>query len=161
MIIPIRTYRSVVREQIGARYVGSTALRANTGVVFRSQELVTAAPHMPAVQTWLLNRQTPGMMGPIDRNGLWWLIAFGVTGHGLDPRGLIGGALGAATVTQLERRLMRSLGAELLIVRPDQVVSAVWASPVPETEFLDTTMAILCGRPGVGTAAGQPAKATD
>src|SRR5580698_7299547 len=100
MIIPIRTYRSVVREQIGARYVGSTALRANTGMVFRSQELVTAAPHMPAVQTWLLNRQTPGMMGPIDRNGLWWLIAFGVTGHGLDPRGLFGGALAAATVTQ-------------------------------------------------------------
>ena len=59
--------RSVVREQIGARYVGSMALRANTGVVFRSQHLVTAMPHRPAVQTWLLNRHTPGMMGPIDR----------------------------------------------------------------------------------------------
>jgi len=87
--------RSVVREQIGARYVGSTALRANTGLVFRSRELVTAAPHPPAVQTWLLNRQTPGMMGPIDQNGLWWLIAFGVTDPGLDPVRLISGALGA------------------------------------------------------------------
>ena len=88
--------RSVVREQIGARYVGATALRPNTGVVFRSQELVTAAPHPPAVQTWLLNRQTPGMMGPIDRHGLWWLIAFGVDGRSadFDARRLISGALG-------------------------------------------------------------------
>jgi 2-polyprenyl-6-methoxyphenol hydroxylase-like FAD-dependent oxidoreductase len=88
--------RSVVREQIGARYVGSTALRPNTGLVFRSTELVTAVPHPPAVQTWLLNRQTPGMMGPIDRDGLWWLIAFGVDGRaaGFDAPRLIGGALG-------------------------------------------------------------------
>jgi 2-polyprenyl-6-methoxyphenol hydroxylase-like FAD-dependent oxidoreductase len=88
--------RSVVREQIGARYVGSTALRPNTGVVFRSQELVAAAPHPPAVQTWLLNRQTPGMMGPIDRDGLWWLIAFGADGRSadFDAGRLISGALG-------------------------------------------------------------------
>ena len=88
--------RSVVREQIGARYVGSTALRANTGVVFRSRELVTAMPHRPAVQTWLLNRQTPGMMGPIDSRGLWWLIAFGVDARSeeVDARRLISGALG-------------------------------------------------------------------
>jgi 2-polyprenyl-6-methoxyphenol hydroxylase-like FAD-dependent oxidoreductase len=88
--------RSAVREQIGARYVGSTALRPNTGVVFRSQQLVTAAPHPPAVQTWLLNRQTPGMMGPIDSRGLWWLIAFGVDGRSpdVDPHQLISGALG-------------------------------------------------------------------
>src|SRR6202167_3048795 len=88
--------RSVVREQIGARYVGATALRPNTGLVFRSRELVSAAAHPPAVQTWLLNRQTPGMMGPIDRDGLWWLIAFGVDGRSadFDPQRLISGALG-------------------------------------------------------------------
>jgi 2-polyprenyl-6-methoxyphenol hydroxylase-like FAD-dependent oxidoreductase len=88
--------RSVVREQIGARYVGATALRPNTGLVFRSRELVGAVPHPPAVQTWLLNRQTPGMMGPIDRDGLWWLIAFGVDGRSADfnPARLISGALG-------------------------------------------------------------------
>jgi 2-polyprenyl-6-methoxyphenol hydroxylase-like FAD-dependent oxidoreductase len=88
--------RSVVREQIGARYVGATALRPNTGLVFRSRKLVSAVPHPPAVQTWLLNRQTPGMMGPIDRDGLWWLIAFGVDGRAadFDPHRLISGALG-------------------------------------------------------------------
>ena len=89
--------RSVVREQIGARYVGSTALRPNTGVVFTSEELVTAVPHPPAVQTWLLNQQTPGMMGPVDSRGLWWLIAFGVDGRAadFDARRLIAGALGS------------------------------------------------------------------
>jgi 2-polyprenyl-6-methoxyphenol hydroxylase-like FAD-dependent oxidoreductase len=88
--------RSVVREQISARYVGATALRPNTGLVFRSRDLVSAVPHPPAVQTWLLNRQTPGMMGPIDRDGLWWLIAFGVDGRAadFDPGRLISGALG-------------------------------------------------------------------
>ncbi|HEY0932387.1 MAG TPA: FAD-dependent monooxygenase [Trebonia sp.] len=88
--------RSVVREQIGARYAGSAALRPNTGVVFRSEELARAGPHPPAVQTWLLNRQTPGMMGPVDRAGLWWLIAFGADGRaaGFDPGRLVTGALG-------------------------------------------------------------------
>ena len=88
--------RSVVREQIGAHYVGSTGLRPNTGLVFRSEALLAAVPHPPAVQTWLLNRQTPGMMGPVDRHGLWWLIAFGADGRaaGFDAGRLISGALG-------------------------------------------------------------------
>jgi hypothetical protein len=50
---------------------------------------------------------------------------------------------------------MRRLGAELLVVRPDQVVAAAWRAPSPdhpdhggEIDFLDTTMAMLCGRPG-------------
>jgi hypothetical protein len=58
-----------------------------------------------------------------------------------------------ATVRRLEPPLMRRLGAELLVVRPDQVVSAVWPEPASdprgETEFLDTTMAMLGGRPGI------------
>lgn len=88
--------RSIVRTQIGAVYEGSQALRPNTGVVFRSDRLVRAARHRPAVQTWLLNPRTPGMMGPIDRDGLWWLIAFGVDGTSdtLDVRRVIEGAIG-------------------------------------------------------------------
>ena len=88
--------RSVVREQIGARYEGSHALRPNTGVVFRSEQLTALASHAPAVQTWLLNDTTPGMMGPVDLHGLWWLIAFGVDGTSpdLDPRRLVDGAVG-------------------------------------------------------------------
>ncbi|MFG1928665.1 FAD-dependent monooxygenase [Cryptosporangium sp. NPDC048952] len=88
--------RSTVREAIGARYEGNQALRPNTGVVFRSTELLHRLPHRPAVQTWLLNERTPGLMGPIDRTGTWWLIAFGVNGTSpdLDAVGLVQGALG-------------------------------------------------------------------
>jgi hypothetical protein len=57
-----------------------------------------------------------------------------------------------ATVTRLEQPLMRRLGAELLVVRPDQVVAAVWPAAAPdmrgETKFLESTMAMLCGRQG-------------
>jgi hypothetical protein len=59
------------------------------------------------------------------------------------------------TVTTLEPALMRRLGAELIVVRPDQVVAAVWPAPGPdqpaETEFLDTTVAMLGGRQGAET----------
>jgi len=88
--------RSVVRESIGAAYVGEQALRPNTGVVFRCEGLDARVPHAPAVQTWVINDDTPGMLGPIDRHGLWWLIAFGVDGTApdLDPRRLVTGAVG-------------------------------------------------------------------
>lgn len=88
--------RSVVRDQIGARYEGAQALRPNTGIVFHAPQLGALAPHPPAVQTWLLNGSTPGMMGPVDRDGTWWLIAFGVDGTSadLDPQRLVDGALG-------------------------------------------------------------------
>lgn len=88
--------RSVVRDEIGAAYQGTRSLRPNTGVVFRSPELGALDPHPPAVQTWVLNQQTPGMMGPIDREGLWWLIAFGVDGTApdLDAARLVRGAIG-------------------------------------------------------------------
>ena len=88
--------RSVVRESIGAAYVGEQALRPNTGVVFRCEDLASLVPHQPAVQTWVINDETPGMLGPVDQNGLWWLIAFGVDGTtpDLDPRRLVTGAIG-------------------------------------------------------------------
>jgi len=88
--------RSVVRDSIGAAYVGEQALRPNTGVVFRCDALASLVPRPPAVQTWVINDETPGMLGPVDRNGLWWLIAFGVDGTSPDhdPRRLVTGAVG-------------------------------------------------------------------
>jgi hypothetical protein len=60
------------------------------------------------------------------------------------------------TVTTLDQALMRRLGAELIVVRPDQVVAAVWPAPgsdhgSPDATFLDTTMAMLGGRQGAET----------
>lgn len=89
--------RSRVREEVGSRYVGTSSLRPNTGVVFRCPELTTRLAHPPAVQTWLLNEAVPGLIGPIDLSGTWWLIAFGVDGTAtdLDALALVRGAIGA------------------------------------------------------------------
>ncbi|WNV83004.1 FAD-dependent monooxygenase [Umezawaea sp. Da 62-37] len=86
--------RSAVREAIGASYVGSWASRPNLGVTFRCEQLLERAA--PAVQSWLLNDRVPGMMGPVDLDGTWWLIAFGVDGTSpnLDSVALVHGALG-------------------------------------------------------------------
>jgi 2-polyprenyl-6-methoxyphenol hydroxylase-like FAD-dependent oxidoreductase len=88
--------RSIVRESIGARYEGTHALRPNLGVTFRSPKLMDLLPNPPSVQSWLVNDATPGVMGPVDRNGTWWLIAFGVDAAAgeLDLARLVEGALG-------------------------------------------------------------------
>jgi 2-polyprenyl-6-methoxyphenol hydroxylase-like FAD-dependent oxidoreductase len=46
-----RTMEHARRWGLAAR-LRAAPLRPNTGVVFRSQQFVTAAPHPPAVQTW-------------------------------------------------------------------------------------------------------------
>ena len=70
--------RSVVREQIGVVYVGGQALRPNFGMVFRSEKLWEHVRHGAAVQYWVVNPDAPALVGPLDRTGLWWAIAFGV-----------------------------------------------------------------------------------
>ncbi|MFJ8864375.1 FAD-dependent monooxygenase [Streptomyces sp. NPDC102473] len=70
--------RSVVREQMGSRYIGGEALRPNFGMVFESTELREYVRHGPAVQYWVVNPSAPALVGPLDRTGTWWAIAFGV-----------------------------------------------------------------------------------
>jgi 2-polyprenyl-6-methoxyphenol hydroxylase-like FAD-dependent oxidoreductase len=88
--------RSVVREAIGAAYVGEQAMRPNFGMVFHAPELLARTAHGPAVQYWILNQSAPSLMGPIDLHGTWWIIAFGVdqeTGQ-RDAGRIIDGAVG-------------------------------------------------------------------
>ncbi|MGI8711997.1 MAG: FAD-dependent monooxygenase [Solirubrobacteraceae bacterium] len=90
--------RSAVRDAIGSAYVGEHALRPNFGIVFQAPALWSRVRHGPAVQYWILNPQSPSLIGPIDRDGTWWMIAFGVdreTGE-RDARRLIDGAVGAS-----------------------------------------------------------------
>jgi 2-polyprenyl-6-methoxyphenol hydroxylase-like FAD-dependent oxidoreductase len=90
--------RSVVREAIGAAYVGEQALRPNLGMVVRAPELLARIVHGPAVQYWILNRSAPSIMGPIDLHGTWWIVAFGVdreTGQ-RDAQRIIEGAVGTS-----------------------------------------------------------------
>jgi 2-polyprenyl-6-methoxyphenol hydroxylase-like FAD-dependent oxidoreductase len=70
--------RSTVRERIGAAYAGEHALRPNFGMVFRAPGLWTHVRHGPAVHYWIINRDAPALVGPLDPADTWWIIAFGV-----------------------------------------------------------------------------------
>jgi 2-polyprenyl-6-methoxyphenol hydroxylase-like FAD-dependent oxidoreductase len=89
--------RSTVRDQIEARYVGEHALRPNFGMVFHAPGLWAQVRHGPALQFWTVNDRTPAVMGPIDRDGTWWIIAFGVEAEEgrRAAMSLIEGAVGA------------------------------------------------------------------
>ncbi|NMO03673.1 hypothetical protein HH308_20875 [Gordonia sp. TBRC 11910] len=95
--------RSIVRDTIGAKYVGHQALSPNVGIVFRDEKLMSRLTTPPAVQTWLINDEVPGLMGPVDRTGTWWLIAFGVDGTApdFDPAATVAGALGEARPVEI------------------------------------------------------------
>lgn len=89
--------RSAVRSAIGSSYVGERALRPNFGMVFRAPDLLARCAHGPAVQYWVVNDSTPAVMGPIDLDGTWWMIAFDVdreTGERTE-QALVEGAVGA------------------------------------------------------------------
>lgn len=89
--------RSAVRDLIGSRYVGGEeAVRPNFGMVFESPGLLEQVGHGPAVQYWVVNPDAPALVGPLDRTGTWWAIAFGVdreTGE-RDARRIIDGVAG-------------------------------------------------------------------
>jgi 2-polyprenyl-6-methoxyphenol hydroxylase-like FAD-dependent oxidoreductase len=64
--------RSVVREAIGASYVGNVALRPNLGATFRAPDLWRHVPHGRAVHYWILNERAPAVLGPLDTESLWF-----------------------------------------------------------------------------------------
>ena len=69
--------RSVVRAAMGARYEGAVAGRPNVNITFRSHELADRIPHSPSIHYWVLNPDSPGVVGPLDRAGAWWAISTG------------------------------------------------------------------------------------
>jgi 2-polyprenyl-6-methoxyphenol hydroxylase-like FAD-dependent oxidoreductase len=89
--------RSVVRSAIGAHYVGTSDSRPNFGLVFRAPGLAERQPHGPAVHYWVLNPARPGLLGRMDLEDRWWLIANGVSAEAgqADPHTLITGLIGA------------------------------------------------------------------
>ncbi len=88
--------RSAVRDAIGSAYAGERALAPNFGMVFEAPGLWAQVRHGDAVQYWIVNQAVPALMGPIDLDGTWWMIAFNVdreTGE-RDARQIIDGVAG-------------------------------------------------------------------
>lgn len=71
--------RSVVREAMGARYEGAAAGRQNVNITFRSTQLAAQIPHPSSIHYWVLNPESPGVVGPLDLAGTWWAISTGTS----------------------------------------------------------------------------------
>ena len=66
----------VTRDAIGARYLGRSDPRPNFNMVFRAPDLDTDLG--PAVQYWVLDAPSPGVIGRLDLSGTWWAIVPGI-----------------------------------------------------------------------------------
>ncbi len=77
--------RSVVREQIGARMCGEGGSMRNLNIVVRLPGIDKMHKHGPAVHYWLINEDVPSLMGPMDKDDLWYFIATKIDPE-LDPK---------------------------------------------------------------------------
>ena len=68
--------RSTVREGIGAAMKGDErAVFRNYSIIFRAPDLARRHAHGRAVMYWMVNRDMPGLLGPMDQHGLWFFMA--------------------------------------------------------------------------------------
>ncbi len=88
--------RSAVRQVIGASMEGTRGLAANYNVQFRAPELATMHTHGPAIQYWIINGDSPSLIGPMEAPDLWYFIATRLEGavEDIDPKELIRRATG-------------------------------------------------------------------
>lgn len=66
--------RSVVRDQIGAKMLGTYGLSRNYNTIFRAPGLAEAHPHGPGIMYWQINRDVPSLIGPMDQPDLWYFM---------------------------------------------------------------------------------------
>ena len=70
--------RSKVRELIGATMEGEYGLSRNYNVVFRAPGLAQAQPHGPGVMYWQVNRDGASLIGPMDKDDVWFFMPTGM-----------------------------------------------------------------------------------
>lgn len=66
--------RSLVREQIGAVMEGVFGLAHSYNIVFRAPGLANLHPHGPGIMYWQINAEVPGLIGPMDKDDLWYFM---------------------------------------------------------------------------------------
>lgn len=90
--------RSTVRELLDVRMTGLGALSPNYNVLFRAPGLAAMHDKGLAVQYWMINSDVPALMGPMDSDGLWYIIATRINTDvdvaDIDPRTLIRNSTG-------------------------------------------------------------------
>jgi hypothetical protein len=66
--------RSTVRQQIGVRMEGDTALSGSLNIIFRVHDLPARIDKVPAIHYWTINDTAPGCCGPLDNQDVWWAV---------------------------------------------------------------------------------------
>lgn len=67
--------RSGVRAAIGATMLGQSAISRNYNIIFRAPDLAGRHAHGKAIMYWMVNREVPSILGPMDGDGLWFFMA--------------------------------------------------------------------------------------
>ena len=83
--------RSSVRETIRATMEGTRGIAQNYNVQFRAPELHGLHQLGPAIQYWIVNGDSPSLIGPMEGLDLWYFIATRIEGgfDEIDPKLLI------------------------------------------------------------------------
>ena len=66
--------RSAVRDVVGATMHGTYGLSRNYNIVFRAPGLAEAHGHGPATMYWQVNPAAPSLIGPMDRDDVWFFM---------------------------------------------------------------------------------------
>ncbi|WP_174273246.1 FAD-dependent monooxygenase [Sphingomonas bacterium] len=66
--------RSALREVVGATMHGTYGLSRNYNIVFRAPGLAEAHAHGPATMYWQVNPAAPSLIGPMDRDDVWFFM---------------------------------------------------------------------------------------
>ncbi len=66
--------RSKVRDDIGAKMVGTYGLSRNYNIIFRAPGFADAHAMGPAAMYWQLNADHPSLIGPMDAGDLWFFM---------------------------------------------------------------------------------------
>jgi 2-polyprenyl-6-methoxyphenol hydroxylase-like FAD-dependent oxidoreductase len=101
--------RSTVRDGIGATLHGSSAPRANLNAVIRAPSLRPAAG--TALHYWVVGTDVPGVVGPLDHDGTWWVSLADVD----EPTGT---ERVVELIARLAGRSITELGIEVLSTDP-------------------------------------------
>lgn len=90
--------RSTVRKQLGIAMHGQHAFARNCAYVIRAPGLARRHRLGEAVMYWIVNPECPAIMGPMDRDDLWFFGLLALPEHldpaALDPRDLVRRATG-------------------------------------------------------------------
>lgn len=70
--------RSHVRTTIGATMSGRYGLSRNYNIVFRAPGLAQAHEHGLGIMYWQINGDTPSVIGPMDRDDVWYFTPTGI-----------------------------------------------------------------------------------